>query len=179
MKHLTIIATTCVLYAASALAAPPYMATGIKIGEVTDSAAIVWVRLTSNEERVDFGAPMPEVSYTDAETGQALDDYRYRDPGIVPSVSYPEGSSINTIEGAVPGAEGFARVYYKGQGERDYRVTAWKPVDPEADFTRQFRLVDLKPGTEAEIPVRGIPDCTRCRHRDSRDLYRSHRAVLS
>ena len=41
----------------SLMAAPPFMATGIKIGEVTASEAIVWVRLTQDAQRVDFGGP--------------------------------------------------------------------------------------------------------------------------
>jgi alkaline phosphatase D len=153
MKNLIFWATTCVLHAVSALAASPYTATGIKIGEVTDKQAIVWVRLTENENRVDFGAPIPEITYSDPKTGQVLTEYRYRDPGIVPSVSYPDGSSIDTIEGAVPGSDGFARVYYKARGERDYRVTAWKPVDPQADFTRQFHLAGLQAGTDYRVKV--------------------------
>ena len=51
----------------------PYMATGIKIGEVTADSAIIWVRLTQNDQRVPDDAPMPVVTYTHAETGEPME----------------------------------------------------------------------------------------------------------
>jgi len=56
-----------------ALSQGPYQATGIKIGEVTDSSAIVWTRLTQRPERVGSEAPMPKVSYRDPATGNLSD----------------------------------------------------------------------------------------------------------
>ncbi len=67
MKKLILISIIFLLSAAPVFADAPYMATGIKIGEVTDSEAIVWVRLTKDEKRVDFGAPMPKMTYTNAD----------------------------------------------------------------------------------------------------------------
>jgi alkaline phosphatase D len=153
MRTTGMVLCTLLLSAATTDAAPPYMATGIKIGEVSDSSAIVWVRLTKNAQRVDFGAPMPEVSYSDAATGKPLTEYRYRDPGIVPTVTFPEGSSIDTIEGATPGAAGVARVRYQPVADQEFKVTPWQAVDPGADFTTQFRLAHLQPGTRYEIGV--------------------------
>ena len=50
----------------------PYMATGIKIGEVTQTKAIVWVCLTKNAERIGNEAPMPEVLYKDPKTSTLI-----------------------------------------------------------------------------------------------------------
>jgi alkaline phosphatase D len=129
------------------------MATGIKIGEVTDSEAIVWVRLTKDENRVDFGAPMPTVTYTLASTGEPLEEVRGRQRDAVPAVEFPDGSSIDTIEGAVPGAEGVVRVHYKTEDDAESSVTPWEKVDPNADFTQQFRLTDLRPASQYLIKV--------------------------
>ena len=41
------------------LAAGPYQATGFKIGEVTDSVAVIWTRLTQRPDRIGTDAPMP------------------------------------------------------------------------------------------------------------------------
>jgi alkaline phosphatase D len=132
----------------------PYMATGIKIGEVTSTEAIIWVRLTRDEKRVDFGASMPKVSYTSAGTGEPLDmNYRRRRSDAVPLVEFPDGSSIDTIEGAVPGARGVVRVYYKPKDSGEFKVTTWQEVDPKADFTQQFRLQGLLPGSQYIIKV--------------------------
>lgn len=153
MKNLVILLAVLVLSAACAADEPRHMATGIKIGEVTDSSAIVWVRLTKDEQRVDFGAPMPEMSYTSAETGEPLTEMRYRQRNAVPSVAFPDGSSIDTIEGATPGASGFARVHYKTDDAKDFEVTEWQAVDPEADYSSQFQLTGLQPGVRYDINV--------------------------
>ena len=153
MKTLTVSCFAFLLLAVTACVEPRHMATGFKIGEVTDSEAIIWVRLTKNEQRVDFGAPMPEISYTLASTGEPITEVRSRQRDAVPSVEFPDGSSIDTIEGAVPGASGFARVHYKTKDADDFEVTSWQAVDPKADFTSQFRLTDLKPGSEYVIYV--------------------------
>ena len=67
----------------------PYFATGIKIGEVTQTEAIVWIRLTENPERIGNDAPMPDVKYKDPKTGKMIE--RKGRPNITPVVSYPEG----------------------------------------------------------------------------------------
>ena len=148
MRTLSALCIALLTLVTSACTEPVYMATGIKIGEVTDSEAIVWVRLTKDEQRVDFGAPMPEVSYTLASTGEPIAEVRSRQRDAVPSVEFPDGSSIDTIEGAVPGADGFARVHYRAENEGSSRVTSWQAVDPEADYTSQFHLTDLQPGSQ-------------------------------
>lgn len=153
MRNLAILCIALLLNVACAANQPRYMATGIKIGEVTPSEAIIWVRLTRDAERVDFGAPMPKVSYTLASTGEPLETLRGRQRDAVPSVEFPDGSSIDTIEGAVPGATGVARVYYRPESDEEFKVTDWQEVDPDADFTSQFRLNDLQPGSQYVIRV--------------------------
>jgi alkaline phosphatase D len=153
MRNLAILCSALLLNVACTADEPRYMATGIKIGEVTSTDAIVWVRLTRNPERVDFGAPMPVVSYTLASTGEPLETLRGRQRDAVPSVEFPDGSSIDTIEGAVPGANGVARVHYKTELAKDFEVTSWQAVDAKADFTRQFRLKGLQPGSQYVIEV--------------------------
>lgn len=133
---------------------PPFMATGMKIGEVTATEAIVWVRLTATDKRVDFGAPMPIVTYTDSKTGEPFEVKGSRRPtNAVPSVEFPDGSSIDTIEGAVPGARGVARVHYKPEAAGSSMVTPWQSVDPEADFTTQIKLSSLLAGTDYLVKV--------------------------
>ncbi len=153
MKRLTALFIAVLLNVTLAACESPYMATGIKIGEVSDSQAIVWVRLTRTEKRVDFGAPMPNVSYTLASTGEPLAEVRDRQRDAVPLVEFPGGSSVDTIEGAVPGAKGIVRVRYKPEGDTDFKVTPWDKVDPKADFTQQFRLTGLQSGSQYVIEV--------------------------
>ena len=130
----------------------PYQATGIKIGEVTDNAAIVWTRLTRHPERVGTQAPMPQILYRDPKTGELTDKRKGR-PNLPPVVSFPEGSTIQTIEGAVQGAPGTVRVLYKIKGASDWKSTNWKAVDPQRDYTGQFKLTGLKPNAEYQVRV--------------------------
>ncbi len=133
----------------------PYFATGIKIGEVTSTEAIVWVRLTRNNTRVSKDAPMPRVSYVDKQTGEPIEKNSKKKG--TPVVSFPEGSSINTIEGACPGSQGKARFKYRARDDQEWSQMDWQVVDPEKDFTTQFMVSGLTPGEEYEILVEASP----------------------
>jgi alkaline phosphatase D len=134
----------------------PYLATGIKIGEVSQTEAIVWVRLTENPQRVGNDAPMPEVRYKEPETGEMME--RRGRPDIPPVVTYPEGHTIKTIQGATPGREGEVRLKYKASDDSDWIVIDWQAVDPEKDFIHQFQLTDLLPAVAYELLVEASPD---------------------
>jgi len=133
----------------------PYLATGIKIGEVDQTTAIVWVRLTKNPERVGFDAPVPTALYLNDATGE-YEPARGRVDRI-PKVDYPEGSDINSIEGATPGANGQVRIKYRKAGETNWQRTDWEEVDVDKDFTRQIRISDLAPGSDYELLVEAAP----------------------
>ncbi|MCL5282964.1 MAG: alkaline phosphatase D family protein [Planctomycetes bacterium] len=112
-----------------------YMADGIKIGEVRQDAAIVWTRLTKNEQRNIYGL---EFGRTDE--------------------AVPVGHTLEEMEGSVPGATGEVRVVCWPKDSPDQsRATPWQAVDPEADFTRQFQLNGLAAGTRYHLKVEGRP----------------------
>ena len=127
----------------------PYQATGMKIGEVTDTQAIVWTRLTQAPERVGSQAPMPLFLYKPPESDELVEapPGRFHPHDWAPVVQYPEGSSIETIEGAVTGAPGETRVLYRAADANAWQSTGWEAVDSDHDFTRQFALTGLVPGT--------------------------------
>ena len=135
----------------------PYQATGFKVGEVTDSGAVIWTRLTQLAERIGTEAPMPTFRYQ----APGMDELQVAPPGRfhphdwVPVVLYDEGSSIEYIEGAVIGSTGETRVSYRPADATEWLSTDWEVVDPERDFTRQFTLTGLTAGTEYELRVEG------------------------
>jgi len=133
----------------------PHQATGIKIGEVSDSGAIIWTRLTRAAQRVGSGAPIPDTLYVHPDTGDLVQDpvWPATPPDWVPVVEYPEGATIDSIEGAVSGAPGDVRVLYREGGEDEWESTSWAAVDPDRDFTRQFRITGLEPATDYELRV--------------------------
>jgi alkaline phosphatase D len=100
-------------------------ATGVKVGEVTDRSALVWMRVTeASGRRLDgilrHGLPRP----------------------------YPDGLATRDLQSSCPGAPGRVRVSLSTREDmRDARTTAWQQVDPRRDFSHQFNLDGLSPDT--------------------------------
>lgn len=144
---------TCALW----IAAPPgsggpYQATGLKVGEVTDSSAIVWTRLTRDRERNPADGPMFEIAVV--ETPEREGAPRKKE---VVGVRFPEGATMADVRDAAPGAAGVVRVLYRKPGDARWRSSGWRFVDPARDFTRQFRLDGLAPDTRYRVRVEGAP----------------------
>jgi alkaline phosphatase D len=98
-------------------------ATGVKVGEVSDTGVIVWMRLTAEARPVRGGR--------DAPRGDAVP---------------PE--QIARLPGACPGAAGRVRLRYGTDADlAGAKATPWAEVNAASDFTRQVRLTDLQPAT--------------------------------
>ena len=122
----------------------PYQTTGIKIGEVTSNSAIIWTRLSANSQRIGKEGGMPEVLYLNTETGK-YEEMRGR-PNATPKVIFPEGKTVSTIEGAVPGASGQVRVLFKTAAESKWHEVSSGPLllpIRNREFRLQFRRVRL------------------------------------
>ncbi len=125
----------------------PFLATGIKIGEVTSHSAIVWTRLTLRPTPNRPDAPMVRFRYSDGTVGGPTRRKR------VVAVVYPKGCTVADIRYAVPGTSGQVRVLYRPEGTSKWLKTDWADVDPDRDFTHQFQLKDLRPNTRYELQV--------------------------
>ena len=133
----------------------PYQATGMKIGEVTDTGAVIWTRLTRFAQAIGTDAPMPEFLYLvpGEDEPREIQISRPFPHDYVPVVNYPEGHTIETIESQAMGAPGEARVLYRIAGTDNWATTPWAAVDEGRDFTRRFTLTGLEPATDYEIVV--------------------------
>jgi len=101
-------------------------ATGVKVGEVTDTSAIVWMRLTAKATRNNDGV---------VRRGKVVD-------------KPVKDNEVDGLEGACPGAAGEMRVRYgEKQDLSDAKATDWAVATAQRDFSHQFPLKDLKPGT--------------------------------
>ena len=129
-----------------------FQATGIKIGEVDESSAIVWTRLTARAERAGGPDRVPVIQYRNPKTG-ALEAKAGNRQDWAPVVAYPEGVGVGELEGAAPGMPGEVRVRYKRDHDADWRDTGWAAVEPGRDCTRQFHLKDLAPDTRYALEV--------------------------
>jgi alkaline phosphatase D len=139
---------------AEATGSGPFMATGIKIGEVSSNQAIIWARLTKNASRVSDDKPRITVLYKNPETGE-YEPIKNKDtrPNREPKVIFPKGADVNTLPGAVPAAAGEVRVLWRTGVSSKWNETSWKTVNPDNDATCQFVLSELSPGKKYEVRV--------------------------
>lgn len=135
----------------------PYQATGIRIGDVTHNWAFVWTRLTTTPDRVGMDAPLPQVTYEDPKTGETHPEPESGKPDWNPIVTFPDGSTIDTIQGACPASPGEVRVRYRKEGEENWGGEGWKTVKLKHDATWHFILTRLSPATRYELLVETRP----------------------
>ena len=110
-----------------AVATAAFQAMGTRVGEVTESSAIVWTRLTVNAKRNNEGLVIP---------GRAQN---YKDKEL-PAVTVP----VAQLEGACPGVSGFVRLRYgTNESLKNAKLTPWMPVSENSDFIHQFKLIGL------------------------------------
>jgi alkaline phosphatase D len=123
--------------AAAAVASPllaassnaSHQATGARVGEVTDTTAIVWTRLTKYSERNNQGVPF-------AEKGKGKKKSEIPTP------------PVHEIEGACPAMSGKVRVRYGLKEDlSDAIETPWVEVAEDKDGIHHFQLASLKPGS--------------------------------
>jgi alkaline phosphatase D len=123
MKHFSKLLLILAWVWASAFAAETRQATGVRVGEVSENSALVWMRLTAKASRKSDGVPPKETPLKNAEP--------------------------DTLEGACPGAPGKVRLRY-GVSEdlAGAKSTPWIEVSAAtADFSHIFTLKDLQPAT--------------------------------
>ena len=144
MKSLVLLALLTLIHPCCE-AAGPFQATGFKTGEVTDTTAIIWTRLTRNEKRNPADGPMVTID---------VKGKRDRNNTGVVGVTYPDGVTVADIRNAVPGTPGCVQVRYRLAGsDDDWTETEWEPVDRKRDYVRHFQLTDLKPDSRYEVRV--------------------------
>ena len=113
----------------------PYNASGERVGEVTDSSAIVHTRLTAAPTRNNRGYSFPVWSHNLSLEQKKL-------------LRIPDGMDIADLEGACPGLAGRARLLYGVHPQlAQSQMTDWTEVGPETDFTHQFSIGDLTSDT--------------------------------
>ena len=161
--------TLAVLFVVSPLMAQPYMANGIKIGEVTDSSAVVWVRLTAAPDRNLDGVPFltgdVPVRNPDSPDRPGMETATSEDPYWR---QVPKGKSLWDMVDAVQGHPGFVRVTCSDPGGA--RHVARVKVDSDLDFTQSVPLLGLKSNTRYRVSV----DASNLRDGETTALVESH-----
>ena len=122
-----------VVRTAFAAAGETHQATGVRAGEVTDTTAIVWTRLTKFSGRNDRGVLFPGK----AKGGKGK-----------PKEAESPMPPVDQIEGACPPMAGRVRVRYSLREDlADAIETPWADVTEDKDGIHHFPLAGLKPGS--------------------------------
>ena len=181
------------LLSTSAAFAAVHQGNGIKIGEVSADSAVIWTRLTTTPEANWKGVPFIEPSLAGKRDGfrTATDVARAsgmsealakaekeakKDPTAVTQSQIrdivlkadwrsqiPAGRTLAEMHGTLPGANGTVRVSLTPSGDGAPVETTWTIVDPRQDYTRQFKMTSLKPGTTYQVRVESRDDQASCR----------------
>ncbi|MEZ4970608.1 MAG: alkaline phosphatase D family protein [Flavobacteriaceae bacterium] len=111
-----------------------FFTNGFKIGELTDSSAILWTRLCRSEKPIPIkhqqkGAP-------------------FRSP-----IDFDNNMPINEMDGAVEGS--FGQVSLEVQSKDTVMNTPWEYVSEYKDFTYKHRITGLKSNTAYTLTIRG------------------------
>lgn len=102
-----------------------HLATGVKVGEITPSAARIWARRTRDAQRKVDGV----AALRDTTKARVL----------------PLDVEVSTLEGACPGDAGQLRLLLSNAKGKRVHTSEWITVSAATDFTHQFRFADLKP----------------------------------
>lgn len=133
----------------AAATAGPYQAMGARAGEVSDTTAIVWTRLTAQPTRQQGGG-----------ASSGLVKSRNNRGGSESNAAVP----VDQLEGACPGAPGRVQLRYGTREDlSDAKVTELAVASSDNDFICKFKLGGLMPGTvyhyASEVPgAAGVPE---------------------
>jgi alkaline phosphatase D len=109
-------------------------ATGVKAGEIAPDSAVIWARRT-------------------ARSGRLADGILRRGSGKNATAPAP-GEDVNRFEGSCPGGDGYVRLIVEpvtGRGRKN--AFDWVEVNPDQDYTHQFRVSGLQAATEYRYAV--------------------------
>lgn len=142
MKLSALLTMLAFLSIQSVASSQPFLGNGIKIGETTADSTIIWLRLTDRAEPNWSGLKWMGTEDRDFDVGKFGEN------------QFPQGASLNDMEGSLPGMAGTARIAWWPKGKPDARKeTRWIAVDPLQDFTAQVALENLKPNQAYLVEV--------------------------
>lgn len=155
LRNLTIIIVSIILaIGVSSCNSPvqsdgPYFGNGFHNGWVDQHSAVIWTRLTENPEGNMGGEKFLELS---------SEDHRQLWHNPVTEDIYnkqlPEGYKLEDMDGACPGAPGEVKLSYYPEDTPGQLIKGeWAAVNEAQNYTFQWKLEDLSPGTRYIIKI--------------------------
>lgn len=127
----------------------PYFGNGFHNGWADQTSIVLWTRLTKNHEGNANGIRFIELS---AQEAKALD--KEANAAKIHAAQIPEGLSLDEMIGACPGASGEVKLTYYPLGNAGEKSeTEWTAVDNNKNYTTQWKLENLIPGTKYVVEL--------------------------
>ena len=133
----------------------PFLANGMRNSWADQSSIVLWTRTTRHQQMNTDGEKFLVISKKDASELSKNTDAKQ-----ILAAQLPQGAVLDDMFGACPGTQGEVRlIYFPEFQRRAIKSTEWKRTIATEDFTAQWELQNLKPGTRyAAIVEARIPD---------------------
>ncbi|MGI9470236.1 MAG: family 16 glycoside hydrolase [Rubripirellula sp.] len=131
----------------------PFLGNAMRNSWADQTSIVLWTRTTRDREMNTTGPRFRSIS-----KGDASKLAKQTDPEDLLSAQLPDGSELDEMFGACPGAEGEVRLtYFPKLQRRSPKTTEWIATQASQDFTTQWELKDLKPGTRYAAVIEARP----------------------
>lgn len=127
----------------------PFFGNGFHNGWADQTSIVIWTRLTKISEGKSDGTDFLEPS--SKERKRLINDGT---PEEIMKAQIPDGLSLDQMIGACPGAPGEVKLtYYPLTDKENRNETDWVAVDNDKNFTKQWKLENLLPGTKYVVKI--------------------------
>jgi hypothetical protein len=131
----------------------PQLGNGMRNSWADQHSIVLWTRTTARAEMVKDG---PEFLAISREQERQWERSLNEDQLL--AVQLPEGTRLDQMQGACPGAPGEVRLIYFPEKKRTLsRSTDWTVTQAQTDYTCQWKLEELQPGTSYVAIVEARP----------------------
>jgi alkaline phosphatase D len=122
----------------------PFLADGMRNSWADQNSISIWTRTTQFREMNSAGQKFQSLSTKQAKVLEETED-----AAEYLSDQLPSGASLDDMIGACPGAAGEVRLIYfpEKRFKAKKEMTQWKKTTADDDFTAQWHLEGLSPGT--------------------------------
>ncbi|GIX00623.1 MAG: hypothetical protein KatS3mg111_3955 [Pirellulaceae bacterium] len=128
----------------------PQLGNALRNSWVDQNSITLWSRTTRHAEYVSEGP-----DFLDAKTNPPQ---KVKDADELTALQIPAGFALDDMLGACPGAPGEIRLTYFPVDQRHrMSTTAWQRTTPENDYTMQWHVDRLRPGTKYAAIVEARP----------------------
>jgi alkaline phosphatase D len=132
----------------------PYFGNGFHNGWADQNSIVIWTRLTQNPEGNADGTQFIDIS---ADKARELD--KEANAEKIHDAQIPEGLALDDMIGACPGANGEVKLtYYPLTNAENKTETDWVKVDESKNYTTQWELENLTPGTKYVVHLEARMD---------------------